>query len=114
MYFLSNARKWSQEVFSHKSQASPNSLLEKGHLWSAKSMFIIVKCIEEGHDFHQQECLEVYSKVYDGVALKKMLQPINWRTFDDFIEIVVMVYIKNQLHSVKRIYILGTNILLTV
>ena len=40
-------------------------------------MFIIVKCIEEGHDLHQQECLEVYSKVYDGVALKKMLQPIN-------------------------------------
>ena len=34
-------------------------------------MFIIVKCIEEGHDFHQQECLQVYSKVFDGVALKK-------------------------------------------
>ena len=34
-------------------------------------MFIIVKCIEEGHDFHQQECLQVYSKAFHGVALKK-------------------------------------------
>ena len=34
-----------------------------------------------------------------------MLRPVTCRTIDDYIQIVVIDYIKNQLHSVKRVYI---------
>ena len=31
-----------------------------------------------------------------------MLRPVNHRTFDNYAQIVVMTYVKNQLHPVKR------------
>ena len=49
-----------------------------------------------------QDCLEVDSKICDAGALVNMLGPVNHRAFDDFAKNVAMIYIKNQLHSVKR------------
>ena len=33
-----------------------------------------------------------------------MLQTVNYRTFDNYVENVVMVYIKNRLHSVDIVW----------
>ena len=89
-----------KNFFSQENQTTPPSLSENGHLWPAKSKSSIVKCIE-GNEIHQQECPQVDSKISDGGALVNMLRPVNHRTFDDYAQIVVMTYIKNQLHPVK-------------
>ena len=100
-----------KNFFSQENQTTPPSLSENGHLWPAKSKSSIIKCIE-GNEIHQQECLQVDSKISDGGALVNMLRPVNRRTFDDHAQIVVMTYIKNQLHPVKRADIVWDHIFL--
>ena len=92
-----------KNFFLHKNQTSLPSLSENGHLRTAKSKPSIIKCIEQGNKIHQQECLQVDSKIFDGGALVNVLRPANCRTFDDYSEKVVMTYIKNQLHPLKKV-----------
>ena len=101
-----SCRNWEgnlKNFFSHEDQMSPPSLSENGHLWPTKSKSRISKCIEEGNKINQEECPQVDSKIFDGSALVNILRPVNCRTFDDYAQKLVMTYIKNQLHPVKRV-----------
>ena len=65
----------------HKTQASLPLLSKNGHLLPAKSKSINIKYIEEGCEIPKLEC-QFDPKQFHGVALVKMLQHVNCRTFN--------------------------------